>query len=435
MRNVYGEKKMTKVRRRFVIGLYAVLLTAGLGSGWFMHKCARAEARRWRDTQRAGGIPRFWEKEDWITTTLMNPPGSRHAVVTDEGRSAFKYIERHGFAEDRDVPLRRNAHLRFFCLGDSVTFGVLSNEQSFPDLLEKLLNSSENSWQVVNAGKGGESTYTALLRFRYVVSSYEADGIFVGWFAGNEPIEMTREGVYTGPRLRRVANGWQALWEDDAILASISEADVNMFLAPLEQWVCTRQRVLPENEKDPMDFVREGSSQSGTLSMRYALYGGTSFISAFRFLRYKPGREANLRATLQDFVVRSLAVVRAFRNGAGEKLGYVVIPEACEVDMDCVRTHPDFRAMLEALDLNEEDLSIGAYLRTWFMDLLRHERVAYVDPADEMRRAARTAAVFRSGDMHPTRKGNLAIAEAMAHQLHVLKHGDHMREPTGSRAK
>lgn len=401
-------------QHRVLIRLSGFVLAAGLVALWFGHRRMHTETRRWRDTQRAGGIPRFWEQEDWITTTLMNPPGSRHGVSTDEGETVIKRIESHGFAEDQDVPLLRQAQRRIFCIGDSVTFGVLPNAQSFPDLLEKMLQSPRSSWEVVNAGKGGESTYTALLRYRYVISSYEADGIVVGWFAGNEPIEMTREGVYTGPRVKKDRHGWQALWEDDVPFQHIREAEVDALLAPLEEYIRARRRGLAGSRQDPMDFVRKGASQGGTLSARYALYGGTSFISAFRLLRYKPGRRDDLHGDLQKFVVRSLAVVREFRDRVGDRLLYVLIPEACEVDLARVRTHPDFPGMLTALDLKEEDLSMAAYLRGWFMDLLRRERVAYVDPTHDMQRVARASAVFRSGDLHPTMKGNAAIAEAIA---------------------
>ncbi|MDD2237434.1 MAG: hypothetical protein PHG65_09545 [Kiritimatiellae bacterium] len=238
----------------------------------------------------------------------------------------------------------------------------------------------------------------------------------MGWFAGNEPIEMTREGVYTGPRLREDANGWQVLWEDGSLLQHISKADVNVLLKPLEEVIRARRHVLPKEEQDPMDFVREGSSQRGMLSTRYALYGGTSFISAFRFLRCKPGRKDNLHEDLQAFVVRSLAVVRGFKERAGERLLYIAIPEATEVNMDLVRSHPDYQAMLNVLHLNEEDLSIAAYLRKWFMDLLQREQVPCVDPIHDMKRDPRTA-MFRMEDLHPTMKGNAAIAEAIAREL------------------
>jgi len=165
-----------------------------------------------------------------------------------------------------------------------------------------------------------------------------------------------------------------------------------------------------------MDFLKANSSNSGVLSRRYALYGGTSFISAFHFLRYKPKHEKKLHEDLQAFVVRTLAVVRAFKDSLGDRLLYVVIPEAYEVDPGFVLCHPDFQGLLTSLELNEEDLSTATYLRHWFMDLLDHEGVSYVDPVNEMKTVKDSSAVFRAVDLHPTMHGNLAIAKAIARQ-------------------
>lgn len=398
---------------RILCGLTTVVLAVSL---WFVFIAAyksRAEAKRWRDTQRAGGIPRFWERQVHIDTTLMNPPDGRFAVTEDTGAKAVKLTESHGFAEDEDVNSAGSASHRLFCVGDSVTYGVLPNSQAFPDQLEVLLDPTRSAWKVVNAGRGGESTYTALLRYRYVVSRYDFNGLVVGWFAGNEPVEMTREGVYTGPRVKKVAGGWSTLWEDDTPLQYITDADVAQFLPAIEEYFRARRRPWRDDGRDPMTFLKANSGDSGLLSRRYALYGGTSFVSAFYFLRYKPRQVEKLHGELQSFVARTLAVVRSFKGSLGDRLLYVVIPEAYEVDPEFVRSHPEFQGMLTALELNEECLSTAAYLRHWFMDLLHHEGVPYVDPVSEMKAASKTSAVFRAADLHPTMHGNMAIARAI----------------------
>ena len=94
----------------------------------------------------------------------MNPPNGQFVVTTDSGGKAVKLTESHGFAEDEDVTIARTAGHRLFCVGDSVTYGLLPNSQSFPHILEAMLDPTRKAWQVVNAGKAAESTYTALLR-------------------------------------------------------------------------------------------------------------------------------------------------------------------------------------------------------------------------------------------------------------------------------
>jgi hypothetical protein len=398
------------------------------------HK-SRSEAKRWRDTQRAGGVPRFWESQEHIKTTLMNPPNGQFAVTTDSGGKAVKLTESHGFAEDEDVTIAHTARHRLFCVGDSVTYGLLPNSQSFPHILEAMLDPTRKAWQVVNAGKAAESTYTALLRYKYVISKYDFNGIIVGWFAGNEPVEMMHEGVYTGPRVRRVVGGWSTLWEDDTPLQYITDADVDLFLPAIEKEFRAKGRSLREDGQDPMAFLKANSSNNGVLSRRYALYGGTSFVSAFHFLRYKPEHEKKRHKDLQVFVVRTLAVVRAFKDLLGDRLLYVVIPEAYEVDPGFVMSHPDFEGLLTALQLNKKDLSTAAYLRHWFMAILEHEGVSYVDPLTEMKALKDSSAVFRANDLHPTMRGNLAIARAIASQSNFSRPTAQSQKSKTSRTK
>jgi hypothetical protein len=148
---------------------------------------------------------------------------------------------------------------------------------------------------------------------------------------------------YTGPRVRKVVGGWSTLWEDDTPLQYITDAEVDLFLPAIEKQFRAEGRPWRDDGQDPLVFLKANSSNGGVLSRRYALYGGTSFISAFNFLRYKPEHEKKRHEDLQVFVVRTLAVVRAFKNLLGDRLLYVVIPEAYEVDPGFVKSHPDFQ--------------------------------------------------------------------------------------------
>ena len=402
--------------KRVVLGRCALLILATtiLGGVCVYLQERHVEAKRWREVQKRGGIPRFWESEAAITITLMNPPNSEHRVITDLGGKATKRIERYGFAEDVDVELVSDRKVpALFCLGDSVTFGVLPNPQSYPKLLEGLLLGAGLKWQVVNAGRSGESTYTGLLRLKYRVQEFLPDVIAVGWYAGNEPVEMMREGVYTGPRVKKTSQGWLTLWETGDDLQFVADSDVDRWTRPLLDYIKPRRRSIGANDRQAMAYVTEGSQGAGTLSQRYALYGSTSFISAFRFLRYQDRHADRLEDNLHKFVVRTLAVLRAFRDRAGSSVVYLVLPEAYEVVPDFVTGHPDYEGLRSVLDLDEDDLNIAAFLRRWFIDLLLDEDVSYVDPLQHMRAAAVEGAVFRSWDLHPTLRGNQAIAQGM----------------------
>src|ERR1035437_5226931 len=110
---------------RVLCTLTTLVLTASLCFALIEAYKSRSKAKRWRDTQRAGGVPRFWESQEHIKTTLMIPPNAQFVVTTDSGGKAVKLTESHGFAEDNAVAIACTAGHRLFCVGDSVTYGVL----------------------------------------------------------------------------------------------------------------------------------------------------------------------------------------------------------------------------------------------------------------------------------------------------------------------
>lgn len=377
------------------------------------------ETRRWCDTQKAGGVPYFWKSHVSILRTLMNPPSSHYVVQDDNGKNQIKYIEAHGFAQDSNISAMKHLELRVICWGDSTTYGLVPNAQSFPALLERRLNVMANAplWEVINGGRGGESTYTSFLRNKYVGINFPADFHVVGWFAGNEPVEMQRTGVYCGPRLHFTNQTWDVLGEENELLAKISVAEVQPWLNKLLDFCETKAVELKEPRSTKKNFFLQGIGSSGVLSCRYALYGTTSLITAFYYLRYEKGDLSKHKKQIEQAVVRTLGLIRAFKQQTHNQLAYVLIPEAYEVDPSLLQQNAEFHQILDILELKESDLEITSFMRAWMKALLQHEGVIWIDPLEEMRRISKNRPLFRQQDFHPTKVGNKAIANAIAKVL------------------
>jgi len=73
---------------------------------------------------------------------------------------------------------------RIVALGDSCTAGCTETSDTYPSLMEQILNQTAGSpFQVINAGVGSHSSYQGLQRLKYSVLPYKPDilTVFYGW--------------------------------------------------------------------------------------------------------------------------------------------------------------------------------------------------------------------------------------------------------------
>lgn len=73
---------------------------------------------------------------------------------------------------------------RIVCLGDSCTYGsaIAHDEDTYPDILEKILNSSGNQllhYEVINAGVPGYSSYQGLMYLQKIIVGWKPDLVTV----------------------------------------------------------------------------------------------------------------------------------------------------------------------------------------------------------------------------------------------------------------
>jgi len=74
--------------------------------------------------------------------------------------------------------------LRVATLGDSSTMGCTDTDDSYPGLMEKMLNQNLSSkYEVLNAGVGSYSSYQGVQRLKHVLLKYKPDivTVYFGW--------------------------------------------------------------------------------------------------------------------------------------------------------------------------------------------------------------------------------------------------------------
>ena len=96
-----------------------------------------------------------------------------------------------GCREDDETPVEKLAGVqRIVVLGDSHTDGIVDNRDSYANVLERSLGAGHD---VVNCGQGVTSPYQQLWIYRVLYSRFEPDRLVVGFYAGNDLVELTRQ--------------------------------------------------------------------------------------------------------------------------------------------------------------------------------------------------------------------------------------------------
>lgn len=87
---------------------------------------------------------------------------------------------------DREIPPVKSPNIiRIFCLGDSITEGPnVDNEETYPKLLEKILNKSSTNkkFEVYNCGVGDYSIAQEVIFLRDIVLKFKPDIVILGYF-------------------------------------------------------------------------------------------------------------------------------------------------------------------------------------------------------------------------------------------------------------
>jgi lysophospholipase L1-like esterase len=186
---VGGARSRTKLLTGLVVlmaavvgGLIALELAArvvfdrnGMHYGIEMWKYARLVKRE--SANRAMGHEHLPDSRAWLmgTDVTINSRGLRGPEVASAGEPGVR---------------------RVVVLGDSLTFGWGVNEaETFPRMLERLLNESGRRSDVINAGVGNYNTAQEVAWFEERGLAYEPDEVILGFYINDaEPTPHRKEG-------------------------------------------------------------------------------------------------------------------------------------------------------------------------------------------------------------------------------------------------
>ena len=119
-------------------------------------------------------------------------PGLNYELRPDVEKVFLDVLVRtntHGMRDRERMLAKAPGVFRIAVVGDSFTFGFgVENEQTYPSVLEALLNGSARSphYEVLNFGVGGYSTHDEALVLRHRVMAWDPDLILVG-YVSNDP--------------------------------------------------------------------------------------------------------------------------------------------------------------------------------------------------------------------------------------------------------
>lgn len=103
-----------------------------------------------------------------------------------------------GLRRDEDVSIEKpKGHFRILVLGDSMTDGVVYNNETYSQVLETALNRSSEfqgrQFQVLNAGVAGYSTFQEYLALKLDHQNLKPDLIILGLYVGNDILDLAKQ--------------------------------------------------------------------------------------------------------------------------------------------------------------------------------------------------------------------------------------------------
>jgi hypothetical protein len=277
------------------------------------------------------------------------------------GRLVLRTNDR-GLREDAAVPPEKTG-ARILVTGDSHTYGLVWNDESFANRLEAELRRDEGreSLEVWNAGVPftGPYCYLGMLRKHLPL---DLDAFVAVLFVGND--------LFDDLNVRYWLDGWTTPRGPDEY----------------------RERI-------------------GAASERWPGPVGQGFNQAYRWKHFPWEPERALDAVLDSYVA-----MRDVCAAEGIAFLAVLLPTKMQIEPEDDRATQE--ALLAALDLAPEDLTPDAALADRFVERVRAEGVRCLDPRDAMRAAPHP--LYWRFDYHLGLTGNRLLAELLADEVRSM---------------
>ena len=254
-----------------------------------------------------------------------------------------------GFREDKDTLVVKSKGVsRILVVGDSHTDGVVYNNESFPNLLEDLLNTdmSRKKFEVLNGGTGyyGPHNYFLFLK-KYLF--LKPDIFIITLYMGNDFLDALRH---------------------------IGEFNTNT--------------TTYENS-----LVRASSINPPAVSQG---------LNQVYFLKTHPDEIEKALQVVEGVIVNMVKLCEANHI----MFICVILPTKLDVEWDSDKE--GFRDIKSALNLTDDDLLFNGYLRSKLIFWFDQVNIMYVDIADTMKSSS--GPFFWSTDHHLNKRGHQLVA-------------------------
>lgn len=264
-----------------------------------------------------------------------------------------------GFREDRDTaPKKAEGSVRILVTGDSHTDGVVNNKESFPNVLEELLNAGnpKTLYEVINGGVG-----------QYELHHYE---LFFRKYSYLNP-DMLIIAVYTG--------------NDFGYTAAFVEKDGNPVRRSLDYF--ERLSRFPEAKLNSLPQA---------LNQVY-------YFRHFPFMKKKVlEKAAGIFAALHEACLQQ-----------NTDLSVVLLPSKADVEWETDAAALD--AVKEGLGLERKDLAVNRELKDALKEILEARGITVIDPWAAMK--AENRELFWKQDHHLNVDGHRLIAGKIYERL------------------
>lgn len=126
-----------------------------------------------------------------MTSLKEDPDGVVNGVIRYNNRDGTVHMVKdskqlwvpvHSF-EEKFSKEKPGGMIRIAALGDSCTMGCTATADSYPALMQDILNAGGARYEVMNAGVGSHSSFQGLQRLKYAVLPYRPDilTVYFGW--------------------------------------------------------------------------------------------------------------------------------------------------------------------------------------------------------------------------------------------------------------
>jgi lysophospholipase L1-like esterase len=348
-----------------------------------------------------------------------------------------------GFYQRRDTALAPTPGVeRVVALGDSFTAGATNAEESFPGVLERLLNEArpDRPVEMLNAGAGRYSPYQCYVRLERRITPLQPKHVLMAVYVGNDFLDMIRRD--DRPYLTELPDGsfqahgprfvsYRDPSEEPGLLdKSRVWAVFRGFLGPTIQYRISRVKILRDN----LSSFGYGTGAILQYVKQVAELDRVGHGLMLQILNQQLWFE-HFPETLPLSLKINRRTMQLFRDLCqknGVRLTYTVIPSKDMIEPERLQAvmgeiqKKSPRTTLEKLAAFDERLTDET------MRSCRELGVEYIDLRAGLRSRRKGAEFFYPDDMHMNPAGNRAVAETLAGALLAdMRDADVGRNPRG----